>query len=74
MRGRNSDEWDRWFAWRPVFVANDRNRLATSGQWVWFEWVWRKKAVGMEGNSPASLWAYRDGDSPPTMKEWNPWG
>ena len=32
-KARPFSEWNRWFAWRPVHIADE---------WVWLEWVERR--------------------------------
>lgn len=35
-------EWRRWFAWRPVRLANYTCGSGFYQEWAWFEWVERR--------------------------------
>lgn len=46
-----ADEWQGWFAWRPVPCGGSR--------WVWLEWV-ERRLVNLSGaGQPLRLWSYR---------------
>lgn len=44
--------WKRWFAWHPVQPGN-RN------EWVWLEWVERKRCYTFDHTRAWSYWEYR---------------
>ena len=62
MRFRDSDrQWHRWFAWHPVLDGNRRSLDGQSGKldYIWLEWVERRRASGYEGAGLISKWVYR---------------
>lgn len=41
-RNVNDGGWEAWFAWHPIRIWKDR----VTYQWVWWEWVERRRVVG----------------------------
>lgn len=42
FRGKNHEEWQRWWAWRPVSWVSFRPHCFADDQWAWCCWVERR--------------------------------
>ena len=47
--------WEKWFAWYPLQVGR-------TNEWVWMEWVERRRHYPFEHSRFGAFWVYRSGN------------